>query len=320
MSTQITALSKVVTQNKASGTTYAGAVSASTSLAANCAVSKPIKQLLQNEPLVMHGPHLPGLRYFTTTRIGGVSTGVWAGFNLGAHCDDDPEKVASNRDRLQQYLPAAVPWLRQVHGTAVAEFPNDLVARNLPITDADSVQSLAAIRSAAVQTTVPLTADAAFTQAADYAIAVLTADCLPIVICDADASIVAVVHAGWRGLAQGVIEQTARRLQQRRAVTSWWAWIGPAIGPKHFEVGSEVRQAFISQAPQDSVYFRSGMADKWWADLAGLAQQRLQRSFEQPIVVHLSHCCTFSDEQHFYSYRRDGITGRMATVAWLSTD
>src|SRR5690625_927528 len=250
------------------------------------------------EPLVVHGPAVPGLRYFTTTRIGGYSRSAWASFNLGAHCADNPEHVTQNRSRLQGYLPKPsmdIPWLQQVHGTAVAEVD---YAGML-----DKSQ-----------------ADAALTQLPHQAIAVLTADCLPIVICDQQTRILAVVHAGWRGLAQGVIEQTAFRLQQRCAVKAWWAWIGPAIGPQHFEVGPEVREAFVTQAPQDARYFKPGDGDRWWADLPALAQQRLLRSFTAPIAVHLSGCCSFADEEHFYSYRREATTGRMATVAWLMPD
>ncbi|HLS21801.1 MAG TPA: peptidoglycan editing factor PgeF [Paenalcaligenes sp.] len=241
------------------------------------------------------------LRYFTTTRQSGMSTGPWASWNLGAHCGDDAQAVSRNRMRLQEYLPAPPHWLQQVHGTEVVQF-----------------------RKNTSDPAVLLTADAAFTRDTDCVLAILTADCLPIVVTDADNSILGVAHAGWRGLAAGVIAQLARQLQRYCQSEHWFAWVGPAIGAQHFEVGQEVYDAFVQDAPQDRQHFvlqPDSTADekKWHADLAGLAQMRLERSFAARIQVEQSQLCTFTQAEQFYSYRRDGITGRMATVAWLSS-
>lgn len=251
-------------------------------------------------PLVQ-GSQGKRLRYFTTTRQSGVSTGPWSSWNLGAHCGDDAQAVARNRACLQEYLPAPPHWLEQVHGVGVVEFRKNVSDPSLL-----------------------LSADAAFTRDADCVLAILTADCLPIVVTDAENSILGVAHAGWRGLAAGVIARLAEQLQRYCKSERWFAWIGPAIGVRYFEVGQEVYDAFVQDAPQDRHHFilQSVCTEgkkKWHADLAGLAQMRLERSFSTQIQVEQSQLCTFTQAEQFYSYRRDGITGRMATVAWLSS-
>lgn len=243
---------------------------------------------------VVYGPQPQGLNYFTTTRVGGHSQGPWRSWNLGAHCGDEQTKVQQNQTLLQSLLPGPIRWLDQVHGAQVVQYKHH---NKEPVA--------------------VYTADAAFTRDANCVLAVLTADCLPIVISDAGSSIVAVVHAGWRGLAAGVVSQVAAALQRHSAATQWFAWLGPAIGPQHFEVGHDVYVAFTQDSPQDAQYFKPLGADKWLADLPNLARLRLQRSFAGQVQVHQSGHCTYANDELFYSYRREGITGRMATVAWL---
>ena len=228
----------------------------------------------------------------TTTRLGGVSVAPYDSLNLGDHVGDNVAAVAANRSLLKQGhgLPAEPVWLKQVHGIAVVD--------------------------AAVVSDVPV-ADASFSHQSNIVCAVMTADCLPVLLCDQAGSVVAAVHAGWRGLADGVIEATVK--QMGVAASNLMAWLGPAIGPKAFEVGDEVRQQFIAQDPQAVEAFQpsalSSAPGRWLADIYLLARQRLARlGIEQ---VYGGDCCTYSDAERFYSYRRDGVTGRMAALIWL---
>lgn len=231
-----------------------------------------------------------GVGALLTTREGGQSGGPFASFNLGAHVGDDPAAVAANRARLRTFLPAEPVWLNQVHGADVA--------------DADVCHG------------VPQ-ADASLSRGRGRVCAVLTADCLPVLLCDDDASVVAAVHAGWRGLAAGVLENTVARMdvppQRLRA------WLGPAIGPQAFEVGGEVRAAFVAADPAAATAFVPGAASgKWLADLFLLARLRLRAAG----VTRVSGggVCTVAAPQRFYSYRRDGLTGRFASLVWLETE
>ena len=228
-----------------------------------------------------------GVGALLTTRAGGRSVGSFASFNLGSHVGDDPLAVAANRARLRSFLPAEPLWLNQVHGAAVA--------------DAD------------VSEGVP-EADAALARSSRCVCAVLTADCLPVLLCDDDASVVAAAHAGWRGLAAGVLENTVREMgvppHRLRA------WLGPAIGLQAFEVGDEVRAAFVAADPDAvTAFVARPVAGKWLADLFLLARRRLVAAG----VTRISGggVCTVSAPQRFYSYRRDGVTGRFATMVWL---
>ena len=228
-----------------------------------------------------------GVGALLTTRAGGRSVGSFASFNLGSHVGDDPLAVAANRARLRSFLPAEPLWLNQVHGAAVA--------------DAD------------VSEGVP-EADAVLARSSRRVCAVLTADCLPVLLCDDDASVVAAAHAGWRGLAAGVLENTVREMgvppHRLRA------WLGPAIGPQAFEVGDEVRAAFVADdAGAAGAFVARPLAGKWLADLFLLARRRLVAAG----VTRISGggVCTVSTPQRFYSYRRDGVTGRFATMVWL---
>lgn len=245
---------------------------------------------------VVSGPAWPGVRYFCTTRQGGISTGPWAQFNLGFNTAEALEITTANRQRLSQVIPSVPFWLTQVHGNTVA--------------DADAYSTLSPERPEA---------DAAVTTARGRVLAVLTADCLPVVLSDAAASVVAVAHAGWRGLAGGVLENTLRAMADRAPAASLWrAWIGPGIGAQAFEVGDDVYQAFIGHDPQCARHFKPRSRTrpgKWLADLPGLAALRLANAGVSEIA--LSGRCTFSEPEHFYSYRREPVTGRMATVVWL---
>lgn len=222
-----------------------------------------------------------------TTRNGGVSSGPYASLNLGDHVGDDPAAVAENRCRLRAALPAEPVWLRQVHGKRCID---------------------------AAHTTTDNEADAAWTNVPGTVCAVLTADCLPILLCDDDGTVVAAAHAGWRGLAAGVIEATVRSMNSpgKRLM----AWLGPAIGPQRFEVGGEVRACFIAHDPQATAAFVPQGGDKWLCDLYQLARLRLNALGIRRIAG--ADFCTASDEKCFYSYRRDGVTGRMASLIWRS--
>lgn len=237
------------------------------------------------------GPAWPGVALFTTTRRAGASIGPHGSLNLGTNAGDAPEAVALNRSRLRAILPGEPQWLNQVHGHEVV--------------DADVPLSLPA-------------ADACVTSIPGRVLAVLTADCLPVVIVDRHAQVLGVAHAGWRGLASGVLERTVQQLQARHPhAQGWRAWIGPAIGADAFEVGSEVREVFVAQSPLAAALFApiARRPGKWLADLPGLATLRLRHVGVQEIIG--CGLCTFSDPDRFYSYRRDGVTGRMATLAWL---
>jgi hypothetical protein len=221
-----------------------------------------------------------------TTRAGGVSQAPWAGLNLGDHVGDDPEHVAANRARLRQHLPAEPGWLKQVHSARVVELGRE------PNPEAD----------------------AAFTRQPVQVCAVLTADCLPVLFCDRAGSVVAVAHAGWRGLAGGVLEATVAAMQVPPGEVL--AWMGAAIGPQAFEVGDEVRQAFVAQhAAASGAFVPQPTPGKWLADIYRLARIRLEHAGVQ--AIYGGGRCTYQEAETFYSYRRDGVTGRMASLIWL---
>lgn len=232
-------------------------------------------------------PAPPAVRAVVTTRTGGVSGGPYASLNLADHVADDPAAVAENRARIAAAagLPARPRWLRQVHGHRAVD---------------------AAVVGAGCE------ADAAYAVEPGVVCAVLTADCLPILLCDEAGSRVAALHAGWRGLAGGVVESAVGAWDDPKAVM---AWLGPAIGPDAFEVGPEVREAFLAQDRGAAGAFRPGAAGRWWADLYALAHLRLQAA--GVARVHGGGFCTYHERERFYSYRRDGETGRMASLVWL---
>lgn len=239
----------------------------------------------------------PGVRYFCTTRQGGASVGPWSSLNLGRHTRDDPAHVDQNRALLLQHLPAAPLWLDQVHGSTVL--------------DADLSQPSEPGRQA-----LPV-ADAAVTTRPGTVLAIMTADCLPVVIASMDGRALGVAHAGWRGLAAGVLENTLAALRLRADVgTTWQAWVGPAISRVHFEVGPDVYEAFTATDPEASAHFAPGAAQKWMADLPALARRRLLQAGIQQ--VELSGVCTYAQADKYYSFRRNPTTGRQATLAWLA--
>ncbi|AEG02767.1 peptidoglycan editing factor PgeF [Methylomonas methanica] len=221
----------------------------------------------------------------TTVRNGGVSVGAYASLNPAGHVNDDPQHVSANRRIIKEMLklPAEPVWLQQVHGIEVVQ--------------ADSVHGQPE-------------ADASFTDRAATVCAVLTADCLPVLFCGDDGAKIAAAHAGWRGLQAGVIKQTLSAMQCREVSV----WLGPAIGPQNFEVGDEVREAFVSGHVAAAQAFSSNGPGKWLADIYRLA--RLQLAELGVERVYGGGYCTVADAR-FYSYRRDGAaTGRMASLIW----
>lgn len=226
----------------------------------------------------------------STTRHGGVSQPPYDSMNPGDHVGDDGLAVAVNRQRIGEILqlPTEPLWLQQVHGTDVV--PMD-------------------VRSCYPQ------ADASFANRPGMVSVVMTADCLPVLFCDRQGTKVAAAHAGWRGLCGGVLEQTLAAMAC--PAEDVLAWLGPAIGPQRFEVGDEVRIAFTGHDPQAAVAFRQGEVEgKWWADIYQLARQRLQAAGVATVTG--GDYCTVSQPELFFSYRRDGRTGRMASLIWLS--
>ena len=237
--------------------------------------------------IVPDWPVAARVRACTTTRQGGVSQDCYATMNPADHVGDDPLAVAQNRQLLQQQLelPAEPVWLQQVHGTTPV---NAIECGPVPV------------------------ADACWSQQAGVVCAVLTADCLPVLLCDQRGETIAAVHAGWRGLAAGVIEQTVAAMPVQ--ADELLAWLGPAIGPRAYTVGDEVRDVFISHQDQAGLAFK-GEADGWKLDLYLLARQRLANC--GVTAVYGGDRCTLSEPEDFFSYRRDGQTGRMASLIWL---
>jgi len=246
-----------------------------------------------------HAP--PNVRALFTMRGGGVSSAPYDALNLGTHVGDVPDAVSENRRRLRTAagLPADPVWLRQVHGTTVVDL-DGLAAGKIP------------------------EADAATTAQAGRVCVVLTADCLPVLFAAADGSAVAVAHAGWRGLAGGVLEATVAALRARIAEgVDLVCWIGPGISARHFEVREDVRDAFLATSPENSAAFAPAERGRWYCDLVALARRRL----EGPGVTLVSDSgrCTYADDQDFFSHRRDvqhrglAATGRSATLIWRTS-
>ena len=266
-------------------------------------------------------PAPAGVRAFVTLRAGGFSRGAWGladgaagGWNLATHCGDDPDAVRRNRARLRASLPAEPCWLEQVHGTAVHDADAGTAAAGMPDADGRSIDAIPA--AGAARPGLPR-ADAAVTTRRGVVLAVLTADCLPVLLSNRSGSVVGIAHAGWRALAAGVLERTLDALAARAADRDWIAWLGPAIGPASFEVGDEVREAFVAVDASAAEAFTAGRAaGKWQADLFLLARQRLAAAGVSSI--HGGGECTVSDAVRFYSYRRDRVTGRMASLIWLA--
>jgi YfiH family protein len=258
-------------------------------------------------------PAPPGVRACTTLRCGaGVSQAPFDRFNLGSRCGDDPAAVEANRAELRAMLalPASPRWLRQLHGTDVARFGEGAVGA--PYGRDQAHHEAGRAHGALLHEP---EADAAVTAAPGVVLAILTADCLPVVFAAHDGSEVAAAHAGWRGLAGGVLEATlaAMRTPPQRVI----AWLGPAAGPDAYEVGAEVRDAFVSSAAATASAFASTRPGHWRADLYALARHRLAAGGLAPAEIHGGGLCTMSDPARFFSHRRDQRTGRMATLVWM---
>ena len=237
--------------------------------------------------IVPDWPVTPRVRALITTRAGGVSAGKYASLNLGTEVGDDPEHVARNRAIVRACLPSDPCYLKQVHGTRVIE-----AERSAPGTEADG----------------------AVARASGVVCAVLTADCVPVLLCDRAGSVAGVAHAGWRGLAAGILEEVLRAMGSPPRET--FAYLGPGIGPLAYEVGEEVRGVFVDGDPGAGAAFAPQRNGKYLADLYRLARRRLAAA--GVVEVYGGGFCT-TGEQRFFSFRRDGITGRMASLVWIES-
>ncbi|MCL5260907.1 MAG: peptidoglycan editing factor PgeF [Gammaproteobacteria bacterium] len=236
-------------------------------------------------------PAAKNVHSFTTLRHNGYSKAPFAAFNLGFNTEDDPAHVAKNRALLQSELNLKHEpfWLEQKHSNLVVLATSENLSK-------------------------PICADAAFTTKPNLACVILTADCIPILLCDKEATIVAAAHAGWRGIASGIIENTIASMQV--ASSKILAWLGPAIGPEKFVVNSDMREQFVKQNPNAACAFKE-YQDRWLADIYTLAKQRLTAC--GVTAIYGGNRCTYSEPELFFSYRRDqGKTGRNASLIWLT--
>lgn len=246
-------------------------------------------------------PDLPAsVGALATTRRSGASSGPYddgsggGGFNLGLHCGDDPQAAQANRDALRALLPGRPAWISQVHG--------------IDVVDAASVGPDQPVR----------VGDASVSAATGVVCAILTADCLPVLFADLDGKVVGAAHAGWRSLSGGVLGATLAAMRAHGAgeIT---AWLGPAIGRARFEVGQDVFDSFLAHLPLDQVAPRfapiAGSPGKYLADIYSLARCLLAR--DGVTRVHGGERCTATEVEHFYSYRRDHVTGRQASLIWI---
>jgi YfiH family protein len=232
------------------------------------------------------------IQAFSSTRLGGYSLGAYQGLNLGLHVQDDPQLVYKNRALLTETLslPNHLPWLNQTHSTTLCRLEK---------------QEYQAIE-----------ADASWTSLTKQTCIVMTADCLPLLITNKQGSFVAAIHAGWRGLCDGIIEKSITSIcdQLKMSSKDLLVWLGPCIGKSAFAVGDEVRAEFIAENEQAKLAF-SPYLDRWLADLQQLARLRLA-AFNVFEITASEHC-TFTEPELFYSYRREGVTGRMASLIWI---
>jgi YfiH family protein len=247
--------------------------------------------------LVPNWPAPSRVKALCSTRSGGISGGPYAGLNLGLHVGDDPANVADNRLRLQSALGVRPVFMNQVHGNVV-------LSVNMKSPDG-------------------VVADGARTVDAGIACTVMVADCLPVLLCDRQGRSVAAAHAGWRGLlgqeGRGILEATIGAMPSD--TDGLMAWLGPCIGPQAFEVGDEVRHAFVAQFPQSAACFTPYTGGKWLADLPGLARQRLAAAGVDQVFGNDGSApwCTVANASRFFSHRRDGVSGRMAACIWLAS-
>ena len=244
-----------------------------------------VRMLNKSDLMIPDWPVPSHVHAIQTTRQGGYSVAPFNSLNLGAHVQDHPITVVKNRQLLNPFLPSEPSWLNQVHGTNVIN---------------------------AALSTCFQEADASFTTQSNVVCATMTADCLPILMCDKKGTVVASIHAGWRSLSGGIIEKTVQAMGVNSA--DLLAWLGPAIGPNAFEVGAEVRLAFIEKDSNAELAFKPHH-DKWLGNLYLIATQRLNNVGVK--AIYGGGECTFSASERYFSFRRDGVTGRMATMIWL---
>jgi len=223
----------------------------------------------------------------STTRQGGVSVAPFDSFNVGLHVGDDEQAVLANRALLTNQLPKPAVWLNQTHSSDVVVI--------------DEESDLSQVRSA----------DALYTRLVKQPLAIMTADCLPVLLCSSSGDEVAAVHGGWRGLAKGILANTVSHFQA--PASDIIVWLGPAIGPLQFEVGQEVKECFCSQNPVHQQAF-TAKHEKYMADIYLLARQQLAQL--GVVKIHGGEHCTVTEKSQFFSYRRDGQTGRMASLIW----
>ncbi len=242
-----------------------------------------------NDWITPDWPAPSNIRAITTTRNGGFSHRPYDSMNISSYVGDDPKAVQKNREYLQSTLntPSQPQWLEQVHGTLAVN---------------------------AAHITEPVKADACYSNEKNIVCTIQTADCLPVLLCNKTGTTVAAIHAGWRGLADGIIEETIKAMACRG--NELIAWLGPAIGPKAFESGDDVRNAFIAHDEQAKTAFIRQANGLWLADIYKLAQQRL--AGQGVTACYGGNFCTYHDKERFYSFRRDQTTGRMATLIWLT--
>lgn len=241
---------------------------------------------LHDSFIVPDWPSHSNVHALQTTRIGGYSQSPCNSFNLADHVEDDPLTVARNRQILNDYVPTEPVWLNQIHGVHVID---------------------------AASSGCKESADASYTDRPNVVCVTMTADCLPVLISDKAGTVVAAVHAGWRSLCDGIIEATVQKMLVPSSELI--AWLGPAIGPESFEVGDEVRNQFIARDKQASSAFIP-LDKKWLGDLYLIAKQRLHNLGIKEVYGQV--LCTYTNENQFFSFRRDGRTGRMATMIWLT--
>ena len=249
---------------------------------------KTMTMLNESDLILPDWPAPPNVRALQTTRAGGISKPPYHSLNLGMHVGDNALDVAANRQRLNRYVPTEPVWLNQVHGISVVD--------------------------ASTANCVP-DADAAFARSHHTVCAVMTADCLPVLMCDRQGTVVAAIHAGWRSLLDGVIEATVAHMQ--KPGSELLAWLGPAIGPDAFEVGEEVRAAFIARDAKAAQAFQPAAAGKWLGDIFALGRQRLGNV--GVTAVYGGGLCSYHDAGRFFSFRRDQATGRMTSLIWLES-
>lgn len=250
---------------------------------------------LQSTFIIPNWPAPANVKALQTTRNGGISAAPYNSLNVGEHVKDNPLHVAQNRQLLSQFLPSEPVWLNQIHGIDVID---------------------------AAATSCAPSADASYTTRKNVVCVTMTADCLPILLCDQAGTAAASIHAGWRSLCDGVIEATVKQMPVDSS--QLMAWLGPAIGPNAFEVGGEVRAQFMAKDAKAELAFKKHGDNqeqyKWLADIYQIAVQRLSNLGITQIYGGGQNepWCTYTDEDRFFSFRRDGATGRMATLVWLA--